>query len=39
MAFEFPKYHAPDFNEEKFRNAPDAKWAAGLVDPSAAAGA
>ena len=32
MAFEFPKYHAPDFNEEKFRNAPDAKWAAAELD-------
>ena len=32
MAFEFPKYHAPDFTEEKFRNAPDAKWAAAELD-------
>ncbi len=32
MAFEFPKYHAPDFTEEKFRNAPDAKWAAVELD-------
>ena len=32
MAVEFPKYHAPDFNEEKFRNAPDAKWAAAELD-------
>ena len=27
MAFEFPKYHAPDFTQEKFRTAPDAAWA------------
>ena len=27
MAFEMPRYHAPDFTEEKFRNAPDARWA------------
>ena len=27
MAFEFPKYHAPDFTQEKFRSAPDAAWA------------
>ncbi|MGM9619015.1 MAG: hypothetical protein ACI3W8_04185 [Oscillospiraceae bacterium] len=27
MAFEMPCYHAPDFTEEKFRNAPDARWA------------
>ncbi len=27
MAFEFPKYHAPDFTQEKLRSAPDAAWA------------
>ena len=27
MAFEFPKYHAPDFTQELFRSAPDAAWA------------
>ena len=27
MAFEFPKYHAPDFTQERFLRAPDARWA------------
>ena len=27
MAFEFPKYHAPDFTQEKLRSAPDSAWA------------
>ena len=27
MAFQFPAYHAPDFSEERFVNAPNAAWA------------
>ena len=27
MAFHFPAYHAPDFTEERFQNAPNAAWA------------
>lgn len=27
MAFDMPIYHAPDFAEEKFRTAPNARWA------------
>ena len=27
MAFQIPPYYAPDFTQEKFRNAPDARWA------------
>ena len=32
MAFDMPRYHAPDFTEEKFRNAPDARWEAAPMD-------
>ena len=32
MAFDMPRYHAPDFTEEKFRNAPDARWAPAPMD-------
>ena len=32
MAFEIPRYHAPDFTQEKFRNAPDVRWAAAPRD-------
>lgn len=32
MAFEFPIYRAPAFEEEKFRLAPDARWAAAEMD-------
>ena len=28
MAFEIPRYHAPDFALDKFRDAPDVRWAA-----------
>ena len=27
MSFEMPHYYAPDFSGEKFRNAPDVRWA------------
>ena len=27
MAFEIPSYCAPDFTQEKFRSAPDVRWA------------
>ena len=27
MAFQFPAYHAPDFTEERFQNAPNVAWA------------
>ena len=27
MSFEMPRYHAPDFTQAKFRNAPDVRWA------------
>ena len=27
MSFEIPSYHAPDFTQEKFRNAPNVRWA------------
>ena len=27
MSFEIPSYHAPDFTQEKFCNAPDVRWA------------
>ena len=27
MDFQIPRYHAPDFTQEKFRNAPDVRWA------------
>ena len=32
MAFDMPRYHAPDFTEEKFRNAPDVRWEAAPMD-------
>ena len=32
MAFEIPRYYAPDFTQEKFRNAPDVRWAAAPRD-------
>ena len=32
MAFEMLHYYAPDFTEEKFRNAPDARWEAAPKD-------
>ena len=32
MAFEMLTYHAPDFTEEKFRSAPDARWAEAPAD-------
>ena len=32
MAFAIPAYHAPDFTREKFRNAPDVRWAAAPLD-------
>ena len=32
MAFDIPRYQAPDFAEEKFRNAPDARWAPAPMD-------
>ena len=32
MAFEFPTYYPPDFTQDKFRNAPDVRWAAAPMD-------
>ena len=32
MAFEIPRYYAPDFTQEKFRNAPSVRWAAAPKD-------
>ena len=32
MAFVIPPYHAPDFTLEKFRNAPDVRWAVAPKD-------
>ena len=32
MAFEIPHYYAPNFTQEKFRNAPDISWAAAPAD-------
>ena len=32
MAFEIPRYYAPDFTQEKFRNTPDVRWAAAPRD-------
>ena len=32
MAFVFPQYHAPDFTEERFVNAPNAAWASCEAD-------
>lgn len=32
MAFTIPTYYAPDFTQEKFRNAPDVRWAAAPMD-------
>ena len=32
MAFEIPTYYAPDFTLDKFRNAPDVRWAAAPMD-------
>ena len=32
MAFEIPRYYAPDFTQEKFRNAPDVHWTAAPRD-------
>ena len=32
MAFEIPRYYAPDFSQDKFRNAPDVRWAAAPSD-------
>ena len=32
MAFELHPYHAPDFTQEKFRTAPDVRWAAAPKD-------
>lgn len=32
MDFEIPTYYAPDFTLDKFRNAPDVRWAAAPMD-------
>ena len=32
MVFVLPDYHAPDFTQSKFRNAPDVRWAAAPGD-------
>ena len=32
MAFTLPRYHAPDFMQEKFQNAPDVRWEAAPMD-------
>ena len=32
MDFEIPTYYAPDFTQDKFRNAPDVRWAAAPMD-------
>ena len=32
MPFEIPAYHVPDFTQDKFRNAPDVRWAAAPKD-------
>ena len=32
MAFIIPPYYAPDFTQDKFRNAPDVRWAAAPKD-------
>lgn len=32
MSFQLPPYYAPDFTLEKFRNAPDVRWAAAPMD-------
>ena len=32
MPFEMPRYYAPDFTLEKFRNAPNVKYAAADMD-------
>ena len=32
MAFQIPPYYAPDFAQDKFRNAPDVRWTAAPMD-------
>ena len=32
MAFQIPPYYAPDFTQEKFRSAPDVRWAEAPMD-------
>ena len=32
MAFQIPPYYAPDFSQDKFRSAPDVRWAAAPRD-------
>ena len=32
MAFSIPDYHAPDFTQDRFRNAPDVRWEAAPMD-------
>ncbi|MBR6789246.1 MAG: hypothetical protein IKM31_00095 [Oscillospiraceae bacterium] len=32
MAFSLPRYHGPDFSEERFASAPDARWAEAPAD-------
>ena len=32
MSFEMPRYYAPDFTQEKFKNAPDVKYAVADMD-------
>ena len=32
MAFELPRYHAPDFNAPELKTAPDARWACAPKD-------
>ena len=32
MAFELPRYHAPDFDAPELKTAPDARWACAPKD-------
>ena len=35
MAFQMPEYHQPDFSQEPFTKAPDAKWEVVEMDGAA----